>query len=70
MSRKSIDGESMKLVFSDEFNEKNRTFYPGDDAYWTAPDLWYAGTQDLEWYDPDAVNTGMLAIGTLFSIVC
>ncbi|SMR59166.1 unnamed protein product [Zymoseptoria tritici ST99CH_1E4] len=58
VTRKSIDGKTMELVFSDEFNEKNRTFYPGDDPYWTAPDIWYAGTQDLEWYDPDAVNTG------------
>ena len=29
------------LVFSDEFNVDGRTFYPGDDPYWEAVDLWY-----------------------------
>lgn len=58
MTRKGVDGDTLKLVFSDEFNERNRTFYPGDDPYWFAPDIWYGATQDMEWYDPDAVNTG------------
>lgn len=59
MTRKSeFDGSTLKLVFSDEFNKDNRTFYPGDDPYWTAPNFWYGATQDLEWYDPDAVTTG------------
>ncbi|KAK4505227.1 hypothetical protein PRZ48_003190 [Zasmidium cellare] len=57
-TRKSIDGDEMVLVFSDEFNAQNRTFYPGDDAFWFGPDIWYGATQDLEWYDPDAINTG------------
>lgn len=57
-TRKGVDGNTMKLVFSDEFNDGNRTFYPGDDPYWYAPDIWYGATQNLEWYDPDAVNTG------------
>lgn len=57
-TRKSADGDDLILVFSDEFNEKNRTFYPGDDPFWYAPDFWYGATGDLEWYDPDAVNTG------------
>ena len=57
MTRPSIDGDTLQLVFSDEFNDHNRTFYPGDDPFWTAPNLWYGGTQDLEWYDPDAVTT-------------
>jgi beta-glucanase (GH16 family) len=57
-TRKStFDGSTLNLVFSDEFNENNRTFYPGDDPYWTAPDIWYGATQDMEWYDPDAVTT-------------
>jgi beta-glucanase (GH16 family) len=47
----------LKLVFSDEFNTPGRTFYPGDDPYWTAVDLWYGVTRDMEWYDPDAVIT-------------
>ena len=58
-TRKDINGDTLKLVFSDEFNEPNRTFYEGDDPFWFAPDIWYGATQDLEWYDPDAVNTGM-----------
>lgn len=58
MTRKStFDGSDLKLVFSDEFNRPNRTFYPGDDPYWTAPDFWYGATQDMDWYDPDAVTT-------------
>ncbi len=62
MTRKSFLGEDLALVFSDEFNVPNRTFYAGDDPFWTAPDFWYGATQDLEWYDPDAVTT---AGGTL-----
>lgn len=27
------------LVFSDEFNTDNRSFYPGDDPYWEAHNL-------------------------------
>ena len=26
----------MELVFSDEFEEDGRSFFPGDDAYWEA----------------------------------
>lgn len=62
LTRTSFLGENLALVFSDEFSRPNRTFYPGDDPYWTAPDFWYGATQDLEWYDPDAVTT---ADGTL-----
>ncbi|KAF9268840.1 beta-glucan synthesis-associated protein [Marasmius fiardii PR-910] len=47
----------MQLVFSDEFNEDGRTFYPGDDPYWEAVDLHYWGTNNLEWYDPEAITT-------------
>ncbi|KAA6410038.1 MAG: glycoside hydrolase family 16 [Lasallia pustulata] len=57
MTRKSIQGEDLQLVFSDEFNTPNRTFYPGDDPFWTGANLWYAGTEDMEWYDPDAIST-------------
>lgn len=31
----------MQLVFSDEFNTEGRSFYPGDDPYWEAVDLYY-----------------------------
>lgn len=35
------DGSEWQLVFSDEFNTDNRTFWPGDDPYWEAVDLHY-----------------------------
>ena len=35
-----ISGQSWDLVFSDEFNTDGRTFWPGDDPYWEAVDLW------------------------------
>ncbi|KAH8804769.1 beta-glucan synthesis-associated protein-domain-containing protein [Xylogone sp. PMI_703] len=54
----TFDGSTLNLVFSDEFNDENRTFYPGDDPFWTAANVWYGSTQDLEWYDPVAVTTG------------
>ncbi|KAJ7498598.1 beta-glucan synthesis-associated [Mycena latifolia] len=57
LTRKGFDGESYTLVFSDEFEADGRTFYPGDDPYWEAADLWYGSTQDLEWYDPSQVVT-------------
>ncbi|KAH3674870.1 hypothetical protein WICPIJ_009440 [Wickerhamomyces pijperi] len=60
----SRTGETWDLVFSDEFNAEGRTFYEGDDQFWTAPDLHYDATKDIEWYDPDAVSTeeGVLKI--------
>jgi beta-glucanase (GH16 family) len=33
-TRKGFDGESYSLVFSDEFEQDGRTFYPGDDPFW------------------------------------
>ena len=38
------DGRQLQLVFSDEFNVDGRTFWPGDDPFWEASDLWY-------WYE-------------------
>ena len=32
-------GKQLQLVFSDEFNDDGRTFYPGDDPFWEALDL-------------------------------
>ncbi|WVO15881.1 hypothetical protein L204_103546 [Cryptococcus depauperatus] len=46
MSRKGFDGEDYNLVFSDEFEKDGRTFFPGDDPYWTAVDLHYWPTGD------------------------
>ncbi|KAF5367017.1 hypothetical protein D9758_003867 [Tetrapyrgos nigripes] len=51
------DGSSMTLVFSDEFNQEGRSFYPGDDPFWEAVDLHYWGTNNLEWYDPASITT-------------
>ncbi|KIP01971.1 glycoside hydrolase family 16 protein [Phlebiopsis gigantea 11061_1 CR5-6] len=56
-TRTGFDGQDYELVFSDEFNVDGRTFYPGDDPFWEAVDLWYGSTQDLEWYDPAQVTT-------------
>ncbi|KAF8559193.1 glycoside hydrolase family 16 protein [Imleria badia] len=50
-------GPDMELVFSDEFNVPGRTFWPGDDPYWEAVDLHYWATNNLEWYNPDAITT-------------
>lgn len=49
--------EEFILVFSDEFEQEGRTFWPGDDPYWEAVDLHYWGTNDKEWYDPHQVTT-------------
>lgn len=57
-TKPSIDGShQMQLVFSDEFNTDGRSFYPGDDPFWTAVDLWPWPTGDYEWYSPEAVTT-------------
>ena len=55
--RTGYDGSDMELVFSDEFNVPNRTFYPGDDPYWEAVDLHYWQTNNMEWYDPSSITT-------------
>jgi len=49
--------QELQLIFSDEFNLPNRTFYPGDDPYFEAVDLHYWETGNLEWYDPKAIIT-------------
>ncbi|KAH7912998.1 glycoside hydrolase family 16 protein [Hygrophoropsis aurantiaca] len=51
------DGSEWTLVFSDEFNQDGRTFWPGDDPYWEAVNLHYWQTNDLEWYYPEAITT-------------
>ncbi|EJF66762.1 glycoside hydrolase family 16 protein [Dichomitus squalens LYAD-421 SS1] len=52
-----VTGQTWQLVFSDEFDQEGRTFYPGDDPYWEAVDLHYWATDNLEWYDPKAITT-------------
>ena len=56
-TRIGFDGQNYNLVFSDEFNLDGRTFYPGDDPFWEAVDLWYGQTGDIEWYDAGQVYT-------------
>ena len=43
-SRTGFDGFEYDLVFSDEFNTPGRSFYPGDDPFWEAADLWVGVT--------------------------
>ncbi|ORX40279.1 putative beta-glucan synthesis-associated protein SKN1 [Kockovaella imperatae] len=57
MTYQGYDGKTYDLVFSDEFNKDGRTFFDGDDPYWTAVDLHYWPTGDFEWYDPSAITT-------------
>lgn len=63
-TRTGFDGLPYELVFSDEFNTPNRTFWPGDDPFWEAVNIWYGSTGDEEWYDPAQVTTrdGYLSI--------
>lgn len=56
-TKNGLDGRKYRLVFSDEFNQDRRTFWPGDDPYWEAVDLHYWATNNLEWYDPDQITT-------------
>lgn len=41
LTRTGSDGQKYDLVFSDEFNLDGRTFYPGDDPYWEAQNMYY-----------------------------
>ncbi|GLB34042.1 putative beta-glucan synthesis-associated protein (SKN1) [Lyophyllum shimeji] len=61
------DGSQWQLVFSDEFNTDGRSFYPGDDPYWEAADLHYWATNNLEWYDPEAITTANGSLVITFS---
>ncbi|KAK9710769.1 beta-glucan synthesis-associated protein [Basidiobolus ranarum] len=54
---KIAGGQNFTLVFSDEFEKAGRTFAEGNDPKWTAVDLWYWATGDMEWYSPNAVST-------------
>ncbi|KAG6855191.1 hypothetical protein H0H87_007007, partial [Tephrocybe sp. NHM501043] len=57
LTRTGFDSLPYDLVFSDEFTTPGRSFYPGDDPFWEAVDLWYGATGDIEWYDPSQVTT-------------
>ncbi|KAF9256973.1 beta-glucan synthesis-associated [Marasmius fiardii PR-910] len=56
-TRTGFDGQPYTLVYSDEFELPGRTFFPGEDPYLEAVDLWYGVTADMEWYDPGQVIT-------------
>lgn len=53
----NTQGQPYHLVFSDEFEEEGRTFWPQDDPFWEAVDIWYGATGDYEWYHPGQINT-------------
>lgn len=57
LTRTGFDGNQWDLVFSDEFNKDGRTFFDGDDPFWTAVDIHYWPTGDFEWYDPAGATT-------------
>eukprot|EP01062_Namystynia_karyoxenos_P026924 TRINITY_DN20781_c0_g1_i1.p1 TRINITY_DN20781_c0_g1~~TRINITY_DN20781_c0_g1_i1.p1 ORF type:complete len:514 (+),score=161.60 TRINITY_DN20781_c0_g1_i1:83-1543(+) len=50
-------GNTLKLVFSDEFEDADRGFQDGADEYWTAVDHFNPTSGDLEYYTPSAVTT-------------
>lgn len=52
-----VSNTQYQLQFSDEFEQEGRTFWPGDDQYFEAVDIWYGVTADYEWYSPENVNT-------------
>ncbi|WVQ75724.1 hypothetical protein IAR50_005354 [Cryptococcus sp. DSM 104548] len=56
-TRTGNDGGEWQLVFSDEFEKDGRTFFEGDDPFFTAMDIHYWATGDFEWLDPSAVTT-------------
>lgn len=56
-TRVGYDNQDYVLVFSDEFNLDDRTFFAGDDPFWEAVNLTYWATNDTEWYDPSQVYT-------------
>lgn len=57
-SKNSHTNKTMRLVFSDEFNQDGRSFYPGEDPFWEAESLNYWQTKNYEWYHPSAITTG------------
>lgn len=59
LTRTGFDGHEYELVFSDEFNLDGRSFYPGDDPFWEAVDLWVSSTLFLH----------LLRIFTLYLLV-
>jgi len=59
-TKPSYDDPSQEwdLVFSDEFDIDGRTFWPGDDPYWEAVDLYYWQTVNF-YYIRAQYSTGL-----------
>ncbi|PSC67615.1 glycoside hydrolase family 16 [Micractinium conductrix] len=49
---------ALQLVFSDEFEEEGQGLAAGEgNPRWTAGNMWYSGTEDMEVYLPEQVTT-------------
>lgn len=54
----NVKKEPMILVFSDEFEKEGREFdVQANDSRWTAENIYYFPTQDIEVYKPEQVTT-------------
>eukprot|EP01043_Picozoa_sp_COSAG02_P018581 COSAG02_NODE_871_length_16337_cov_7.124276_8_plen_952_part_00 len=60
------DGDTYKLVFSDEFEQEGRTFRDGDDPRWTAMHMHPYTTRQINFYNDSLAETvdGKLRIRT------
>lgn len=64
MTRTGLDGKTkFQLVFSDEFNTDGRSFYPGDDPFWEAVDLWVSSRVGKKREKRNLVLPPLLAYG-------
>lgn len=61
--------QELVLVFSDEFNEEGRTFYPGQDPYWEAVDLHYWGTVSCNCHYLSGRSRNWLLVVEWFGVV-
>ncbi|KAG2049027.1 SKN1-domain-containing protein [Suillus hirtellus] len=73
-ARSGFDGLPYELVFPDEFNTANRTFWPGDEPFWEAVNIRHGSTGDQEWYGPAQITTRdgtrSLRMTCLIGVVC
>ena len=61
----NIKKDPMILVFSDEFEKEGRKFdVKSKDPRWTAEDIYYFPTQDIEVYKPEQITTYSTCLGT------
>lgn len=67
-SRKGSDDEDWELVFSDEFEKEDRTFFEGDDPFWTGMDIHYWVTGYVHYFqqrDVYSINMGSVIMNGL-----